>query len=81
MQAIYTTVMAPLNCTEIKITNSITFATSIEVSLVEEYAFGKSPSVKVHLKCTTALLDKSFDTNSIQLYYYYRFIGPSELMR
>jgi hypothetical protein len=46
MQAIYTTVMAPFNCTAIKVTNSITFATSIEVSLVEEYAFGKSPSVK-----------------------------------
>jgi hypothetical protein len=47
--ALYTTVMAHFNCTTTRISNYITFATSIAVSHVEEYAFGKSPLVKVQL--------------------------------
>jgi hypothetical protein len=66
--AIYTTVMAHFNRTAIEVTNYITFATSKAESLVEEYAFGKCPLVKVHLNCTTTQLDKSFATNTIQLY-------------
>ena len=60
--------MAHFNCTAIQVTNYITFATSIAVSLVEEYAFRKSPLVKVHLNCMTAQLDKSFATHAMQLY-------------
>ena len=67
--AIYTTVMAHFNCTAIQVTNYITFATSIAVYLVEEYAFGKSPLVKVHLNCMTAQFDKSFTRHAIQLYW------------
>ena len=66
--AIYTNVVAHFNCTAIRVTYYITFAISIAVSLVEEYAFGKSPLVKEQLNCTTAQLDKSFATNAIQLY-------------
>ena len=66
--AIYTTVVAHFNCTAIRVTYYITFATSMAVSLVEEYAFGISPLVKEHFKCTMAQLDKSFSTNAIQLY-------------
>jgi hypothetical protein len=66
--AIYTPVMAHFNCTAIQITYFITFASSIAVSLVKEYAFGKSPLAKEHLNCMTAQLDKSFATNAIQLY-------------
>ena len=58
--------MAHFNCTAIQVTNYITFATA--VSLVEEYAFGKSPLVKVQLNCTTAQLDKSFAKHAIRLY-------------
>ena len=66
--AIYTTVMAHFNCTAIQVTNYITFATSIAVSLVKEYVFGKSRLVKVHFNCVTAQLDKSFATHAMQLY-------------
>ena len=56
--AIYTTVMAHFKCTEIQVTNYITFAASKAVSLVGEYSFGKSPTVKEPLNCRTSQLDK-----------------------
>ena len=55
---IYTVVRAHLNCTAIRVTNCITFTTSIAVSLVEEYAFRKSPKVKEPINCTTSRLNE-----------------------
>ena len=56
--AIYTVVRSNFNCKTIRVTNFGTFATSIAVSLVEEYAFGKSPKVKEPINCTTSRLDE-----------------------
>ena len=56
--AIYTTVRAHFNCTAIQVTHYLTCATSIAVSLVEEYAFRKSPKVKEPINCKTSRLNK-----------------------
>ena len=62
--AIYSTVRAHFNCTAIQVTHYLTCAASIAVSLVEEYAFGKSPTVKEPLNCTNSWLDESFATHA-----------------